>query len=182
MLKKTDVYEFIKKVQFKAIKAVNEKYDTELAAAIETTLNAPENRKLRDALKAIELNLTNGIAARDIIKKIVPDFDKWNAYFTTRDIKKDIFSNRWGFPEGFETVKIVHAEYDEKIRRVNEEYAKIMRIVQNKKTGEQGKTALIALGFDVTYLDNLSNLPVVVNPSEVTIDKSIIFPCGESGV
>lgn len=181
MLKKTDVYEFIEKVQAKAIKAVKEKYATDLANAIELALNEPENHVVRDAIKAVELNLAEGIKAKAIIRKFIPKCDRYDNYFTSRDIKKDLFDNCY-FPKEFKSIKMVHDEYEEKLRKVEEEYHKIMRIVKNKKTGDQGKTALIALGFDVAYLDNLSNLPMVVNPVELSIDKSIIFPCGESGI
>lgn len=75
-----------------------------------------------------------------------------------------------------------HAEWKEKIKRVEEEYCRIKRMCKSKKTGEQARTALIALGFDVTWLNNLANLPVVINESEFKIDKSLVFPCGESGV
>lgn len=182
MLKKTDVYDFIVKVQAKAIKALKEKYAIELAQAIETALNEPQNHVLRDAITQIETSTAMGIEARNIVRKQIPRCDRWNSYFHAKDVKNDLFADDYHFPKGFDSIRSVHADCQEKIRKVEDEYAKIRRICQNKKTGEQGKTALIALGFDVTYLDNLSNLPVVINPATMDIDKSLIFVCGETGV
>jgi hypothetical protein len=182
MLKKTDVYNFIEKVQSKAIDAVEKKYATELASAIETALNKPENHILRDAITSLECHLSKAIEADNLIKKHT-GISSTHAY--KYDLRSELFGirgYRYSIPKGYESIRIIHAEREEELRRTKEEYAKIMRIVRNKKTGDQGKTALIALGFDVAYLDKLINLPVVVVESEMKIDKALLFPCGTAGV
>lgn len=180
MLSKHDVYEFIDKVEAKALKTVNESYISDLDKAIKYALNQPENDELRNAIKSMENHVAVAVKAQEIIRKFIPRFRE-NLY--NRDLIKELFRYyEWNFPDGFDGIKLVHAEYAEKLRRVEEEYAKIKRIVKNKKTGDQGKTALIALGFDVAYLDKLSTLPVVINEDEIKVDKSLLFPCGTSGV
>ena len=179
MLKKTDVYRFVDKVQQKAIKSVREKYDAELKLAIETDLNKPCNAIIKTSIDAMEYHLNLGCEANEILRKHIP---KCCSYLSKYNMRKELFHDDWNIPQDFETVRMCHAENKELIKRTKEEYAKIMRVVTAKKTGEQGKTALIALEFDVTWLDNLSNLPVIVNPTELVIDKALIFPCGESGV
>lgn len=182
MLKKTDVYTYIEKVQRKAINSVQEKYDLELEKAISIEMNKKENQALKQAIIDLEKNIKDGSKARNIIKKNVPKFDKWNSIFNETDCLRSCFWDLNNFPNGFDEIKNVHVEYIEKLKRVNEEYAKIMRVCRNKKTGDQGKTALIALGFDVTWLNNLSSFPVVINETEFKIDKSLVFPCGETGL
>jgi len=182
MLSKNDVYSFVEKVQHKAIKSLQENYKIELDKAIELALNEPVNHVLKKAINAVIFNSAEGHKAKNIIRKYIPKCDRYDNYFGIKDVKHDLFGTKWDCPTGFGNISAVHAEWSEKITRTKDEYAKITRIVKNKKTGEQGKTALIALGFDVTWLDNLSNLPVVINPTEVVIDKALIFPCGESGV
>ena len=185
MLKKTDVYEFINKCENKARNSIKESYDTELKKAIEETLNNPANKVLKDAIKQVEISTSTGIEARNIVRKHIPRFDNYNCYFTSRnisDIKKDAFDDGYSFPEEFEQIKAVHVDYKEKLRKSEEGYRDILHMAKNKKTAEQAKTALIALGFDVAWLDKLSNLPVALIEAEFKIDKSVIFPCGSAGV
>lgn len=179
MIKK-DVYSFIDKVQEKAINALKEKYAKELENAIEKTLNEPQNALLKEAINSIEKHLIKAVEANRVIKKYAP---RCSSYASERNVKKDLFCcDTWYIPTEFEAIKTVHAEREESFRRTREEYSKIKLLVQRKRTAEQGKEVLISLGFDVTYLDNLSNLPVVVNSNEIKVDKSLLFPCKETGV
>lgn len=180
MVNKKDVHEFLDKVKAKALKSVREQYAVELEEAIEAALNEPSNHELRDAIKSYEHHVAEGVKAQKLINKYVP-----NSYLclNQHDVKDDLFNRSvWYIPKSFEPIKAVHAQWEEKIRKVNDEYRKITQIIKNKKNGDQAKTALIALGFDVAYLDNLSNLPMVLAPVEIKVDTALLFPCKENGV
>lgn|GEM_PF-3599406 len=177
MLKKTDVYEFIKKVERKAINSVKEKHEILIDQAIESYLNKPENKDFKTAIKETDEYSLKSSKAQSVIHKHT---GITTYYVSETNMKESLFKSYRKSPS--DLVNQARSERDFQVASVEKEYAKIMRICQNKKTGEQAKTALIALGFDVAWLDNLSNLPVVVNEAEFKIDKSLVFPCGESGI
>lgn len=180
MLTKTAVYDFIDKVENKALETLKTNYKTDLDKAIELTLNEPQNAELLAAIKSLEKHINEGVKAQIVIKRNVP---RWSNALHTRDIRKELFGyNNYYFPKGFDSIRAVHVEYEEKIRKTKEEYTKIKNIVKTKKTGEKGKDALITLGFDVAYLDKVSTLPVIITNPEPKIDKSLLFPCGEHGI
>lgn len=131
MLKKTDVYDFIDRVKRKAIKAVDEKNKIELEKAIDSELNKKENHALKEAIEAFEHHNKMGVIAQEIIKKNVP---RCNTYLYDRDMRTELFGYLgYSFPNGFDNIRTVHAENNLKISKIREEYAKIMRIVKNKK-------------------------------------------------
>ena len=180
MVTKTQVYDFVEKVKYKALESVNEKFVVELQETIDAELNKPENHVLKEAVDSIIYHSAAGLSAQNTIRKYVPQC--CNYLSDAKDVKNGMFRSGWNFPEGFDAIRTVHAENNEKVRRIREEYDKIMKIVKRKKNGDQGKTALIALGFDCSYLDKLSTLPVVIKEAEIKVDKSLLFPCGETGI
>lgn len=177
MLSKNDVYGFVEKVQAKALKAVKEKHDKLIDQAIADYLNETENKPLKRALDEMDVYSQKAAMAQAIMKKITGNC---NSYISELDMKASLFKSWRSSPS--DLVNKARSERDFELSNLEKEYSKVMRICKAKKTGEQAKTALIALGFDVAYLDKLSTLPVVVNASEVVVDKALLFPCGSAGV
>lgn len=177
MLSKNDVYSFVEKVQRKAISAINEKHEILIDKAIDDYLNGPENDVLKQAINDMDKYSKKAETAQDIMKKFTGSNYHW---VSETNMKAAIFKGWRTSPS--ELVNKAKSEKEFELTNTEKQYALVMRICKNKKTGEQAKTALIALGFDVAYLDKLSTLPVVVNQTEITVDKSLLFPCGSNGV
>lgn len=177
MLKKTDVYDFIDKVQTKAVNSVNEKYEIAINQAIDSFLNDPVNSVLKKAIHETDYYSKKAVEAQEMVKKHTGRID---CLVNETDMRATLFGSWRQSPS--EEVNQLKAELASQIYKVEEEYRKIKRMCQKKKTGDQARTALIALEFDVTWLNNLENLPAVINEAEFKIDKSLVFPCGEQGL
>lgn len=176
MLGKTQVYEYVSKLRAKALLSINKDYDAQLEAAIEAYLNDPENVELKTAIE-------NYLRYSSLLEKEVQTITRISGKslnLSFSDVMFQLFRS-WS-PMSAETVNVIQADREIMIKKVKDEYRKIEAIVKGQRNGQAAKEKLIALGFDVEYLNKQENYPVVINPQTITVDKSLLFPCKENFV
>lgn len=173
MLSKTQVYEYLDKLQAKALAAVNKDFNAKFEAAIDAYLNDPANLELKNAVQSYNDNYAALQDAAKIINRITGKC----LSFSASGIRRSLFES-WS-PIS-EDAGVVQADWSITIDKTRAEYDKVRAVVKSKRNGQAAKDSLIALGFDVEELNQYDNLPVVINPKEITVDKSLLFSFKEN--
>lgn len=171
MLSKLHVYEFIDNAQRAAIKKIEKEFEGKIDNAIDNYLKLPENSELAEAIKTFEEHHAITLSAQKTINNNTGMCQSYIA--SSVNLRYDIFKSYRMAP--CEQVRVLKADLRLMTQKIKDEYDKVRAIVKRKRNGEQGKDALIALGFDVSELEKLNNYPVLLKPAEIEVDKALLF-------
>ena len=174
-LSKNTVYEFLSKVQQKAIDTIDEKYKVLTEKAIDEYLGLPENVALTTAIDDLQ-------AALDLAKQKTKNLNvlaNRNLSCTHYDVRGELFYGWYALK--VESIRDIKSKRDNEIQPLKIEYSKIRAVCQKKKTGEKGMEFLKSIGFDVSWLEK-HQPEITQKPAPGKINTKILFPCKEKGL
>lgn len=172
---KKDIYEFLEKVEAKAVKSVQKKYGDKIRQSkVERTQGYL--KQIRDFINTVEA--IHG-KAEDLYKEYSDLYSRanWSNLYYMKYYLESVMSNGNSISamdvqdNAYE--KELKLELNEQLDSVKKEYAKLTHYAKNNSAKET-YNLLKELGFDVSSLERTDKALIE------TADKSKLFVCGEN--
>lgn len=172
---KKDLLEFIERVEAKAVKSVNERFNKEISAKEIEVLAKYEDsiNLLQDTFNRFSANLNNLMADMKEDKEVA-----FHGYYKINNgisylsnIKKDI---KLACDFEGKVQKIKNAR-DKEIAEVKANYHKVYTVAKSMSSAKKIAEYLKELGFDISSIEDDAVTSLVAD-----IDKSKLFVCGEN--
>lgn len=172
---KKDLLEFIERVEAKAVKSVNERFNKEISAKEIEVLSKYEDsiNLLQDTFNRFSTNLSNVMADMKEDKEVAfhGNYKINSGMNYLSNIKERIIAS-CDF-EG-KVQKIKNAR-DEEIIEVKANYHKVYTVAKSMSSAKKIADYLKELGFDISSIEDDAVTSLVAD-----IDKSKLFVCGEN--
>jgi hypothetical protein len=174
MIKK-DLLEFIERVEAKAVKSVNERFDKKISAKEIEVLSKYEDKinLLQDTFNRFSVNLSNLMADMREDKEVafhgswkINNGKEYLSYLKGEITSKCDFEGQ---------VKKIENDRDKEINEVKANYHKVYTVAKNMSNAKKIADYLKELGFDISSIENKEATSLVAD-----IDKSKLFVCGEN--
>lgn len=176
-MKKKDMLEFILKVESKALRSVNEKWEKLINEKKEETMskyneemNSLQQRinKITEDVKEFEEKVKDD----ESMKYSIGRYNKFENIISSNgylDLKKKVYLNSQFLSSTENLKKMKQEEYNE----VNLNYNKVYTICSKMKNGKQINDYLLELGFDTSsYLEK--------EEKKIEVDKTKLFVCKDN--
>lgn len=172
---KKDLLEFIERVQAKAVKSVNERFDKEIEAKKKEVTAKYEDKidLYQDTFNRFQVNLKNLMADMREDKEVA-----YCGSYTIRYALNDLSSIKEEIISccDFEgKVQKIRNARDKEISEVKANYHKVYTVAKSMSSAKKIADYLKELGFDISSLENEEVASLVAE-----IDKSKLFVCGEN--
>lgn len=172
---KKDVYDFLEKVESKAVNSIHKKYDAMILQS-KTERTTKYIQEIRDFATKLEVLFLESNDLVNNYKDLYGNSTWTNLSFFNSNLRsalnccnsiepKEIKEN------GYE--KQLLLEKQEQLEAVKKEYAKLKHYAKNN-TAKEAYVLLKEIGFDVTSLEQKENVLIA------KADKSKLFVCGEN--
>lgn len=172
---KKDLLEFIERVEARAVKSVNERFNKEISEKEKEVLSKYEDKidLYQDTFNRFSANLSNVMADMKEDKEVA--FHGNYSISTGRrylsNIKEEII-NDCDFQGKVQKIRNAR---DKEIAEVKANYHKVYTVAKSMSSAKKIAEYLKELGFDISSIENEEVTDLVAD-----IDKSKLFVCGEN--
>lgn len=174
-MRKPDLLEFIERVKHKAVKSVEEKYDTEIKAAKDKAISKYTEKIAiyQDSFNRFSTNLTNLLTdmKEDVEVAYNNSYDLTTGLNYLENIKESIASS-CSFKGKVQKIKDAKTK---EIEEVKKNYDTVYAVCKSMGSANRIAEYLEELGFDISSVKDKNMTALVAQ-----VDKSKLFVCGDN--